>query len=54
LPITKGWATLEEIERHWSIIDLFECLEAIDVLADIEEAESKAARQEAKARGRRR
>lgn len=31
-------ATLEEIERHWSIIDIFEANEVLDIKDEYEDA----------------
>ena len=29
-PVLEGMATLEEIEKHWSLTDLTECNEILD------------------------
>jgi hypothetical protein len=35
--VLEGVATLEEIERHWSINDLYDAHEALDIRAEQEE-----------------
>ncbi len=40
-PIVEGKATLEEIETHWSIIDLLDVNEALDLQWEAERRASE-------------
>ena len=49
-PIIAGKASLEEIERYWSIGDLADCNEILDIQQEIEEFEMCKAKQKGKIR----
>lgn len=45
-PVIAGKATLEEIERHWSLVDLARVHQLLDVNEEAEEYYQKLAEQE--------
>lgn len=47
-PVLRQVATLQEIETHWTIYDLLDCHEALDVIDDLESARNKKAEAEAR------
>lgn len=46
-PWMEGKATLQELDQHWSIDDLADAHEAMDILIELETAQSAAAKTEA-------
>jgi len=49
LPILRGVVTLEEMNRYWTICDLADCHEALEIQAEIDNYYQKAYEEKAKA-----
>ena len=45
-PVKAQWATLQEIETHWSIVDLANCHQLLDIEQEADDFESKKLKRE--------
>ena len=50
-PWMEGKATLQELDEHWSIDDLADAHDAMDIMIELETASSRAAKDEANRKG---